>query len=391
MSKKYTTALVFGVFDTLHEGHLHFLRHAKNNAENLIVVATQDSTVQELKGISPTETLGERMQALHDAHIADTICAGDLVRYSWSALRTYNPDVVILGYDQEQLRDALEAYKKSSEDTFDIITLDAHKPEKYSSTHIRNNAQEIDQDLHHRTKKRKQEKQKQLDKGEYLADFVYGANDGIITTFAVVTGAVGASMPTGVVIILGIANLLADGFSMGASSFLSTLSERNFHKNLRIEQESDIENTPDIAREEVRSVLKAWDVPKEILEKLTQVFTRSKRVWRNFILKHTFDIPEEGDDKPFQHGLATFIAFVIAGFFPILPYVFSLGTEQHRFIISIILTAITLFVVGAGQSLLTNRKWWAKLGGQMLLVGGIAAAISYSLGFLVKVVFGIDI
>ena len=381
--------MVFGVFDTLHDGHIHFLKKAHEHAEKLIIVVTQDSTVRELKDRWPVQSLGERMHALEELDIAEIICAGDLVRYSWSALRNFEPDAIALGYDQESLREALQEYQASTHTTFDIITIDAHKPEAYKSSLLRSSHE--NDALRDRTLKRNAEKQKQLDKGEYLADFVYGANDGIITTFAVVTGAIGASMPPGVVIILGIANLLADGFSMGASSFLSTLSERNFHKSIRLEQDYDIENTPDIAREEVRTILATWEVPKEILEKLTQVFTRTKRTWRNFIMKHAFDIPEEGNDKPFQHGLATFIAFIIAGFFPILPYVFAIGTEQERFLLSLLLTAVTLFVVGAGQSLLTNKKWWAKLGGQMLLVGGIAAGISYSLGFLVKTIFNITI
>lgn len=378
--------MVFGVFDGFHKGHQVFLEQARALGDKLIIVVTQDTTVRELKNKWPQEPLDVRMQALRESGLGDIIIAGDIVRYSWSALRAYSPDIIALGYDQASLKTALEEYRQGGGEIGTITVLEAYEPHIYKSSLL---YADTPAELQEKFAERQTEKQGRVDRGEYLADFVYGANDGIITTFAVVTGAVGASIAPGVIVILGIANLFADGFSMGASSFLSTISERNLHASIRQEQEYDIEYHPDIAREEVRSILKKWNVPREILEKLTSVFTRKKTIWRDFIMKHEFDVPEEGNDKPFQHGLATFTAFVIAGFLPILPYILHIGNEHQRFIISIIMTCITLFGVGASQSLLTNKKWWLKSGGNMLLVGGIAACISYGVGFLVKTVFGI--
>lgn len=386
--KDYTTALVFGVFDGFHDGHRVFLEQVNHVAQKIIVVVAQDAMVRDLKGKWPHNSLGRRINDIRDSGLVDMVVAGDLVRYSWSSIRTYQPDVIAVGYDQHDLKKALEQYQESSLTPFDIVTLDPHHPEKFKSSIIYGQKKSEREALYGRFEKRREEKKRHLNKGEYLADFVYGANDGIITTFAVVTGAVGATLAPGVVVILGVANLLADGFSMGASSYLSTLSERNFHKSLRVEQEHDIARNPDIAREEVRSVLQGWSIPKDIMEPLTQVFTRDRRVWRDFIMRNEFDILEaDGNDKPFQHGLATFIAFVIAGILPILPYL--LGFRGNQFVISIIMTAVTLFGVGASQSLLTYKKWWLRSGLQMLLVGGLAAIISYGVGFLVKTVFGV--
>jgi cytidyltransferase-like protein len=386
--KQYQTAMVFGVFDGFHPGHQSFLEQVKEIAHKVIVVVAQDAMVRDLKNKWPEHSLGDRITAVRESKLADMIVAGDLVRYSWSSVRTYQPDVIALGYDQEALGSALEQYQESSATPFDIVTLDAHHPDRFKSSIIYGKKKEDKDNLIERFEKRQKEKKDRMNKGEYLADFVYGANDGIITTFAVVTGAVGATLSPGIVIILGIANLFADGFSMGASSVLSILSERNLNKSLRDEQEKDIQHQPDIAREEVRSILKGWSVPRDILEPLTQVFTRDKKTWREFIMRHEFDITEEGGDKPLKHGLATFTAFLIAGSLPILPYIFSIGGD-HQFLVSIIATAVTLFTVGSAQSLLTNKKWWLRSGLQMLLVGGTAAAISYGLGFLVKSVFGI--
>ncbi|MFZ2886422.1 MAG: VIT1/CCC1 transporter family protein [Minisyncoccia bacterium] len=156
----------------------------------------------------------------------------------------------------------------------------------------------------------------------YIGDIVYGANDGIVTTFAVVAAAAGAGMSSTVIIILGIANLIADGFSMGASKYLSLKSEQ--------------------------SVDKAGS---------------SKR-------------------DPFADGFATFVSFVIVGTLPLIPFIVP-AAAQNAFAISAIATAVTFFLVGAARSLVI-RKHPALAGLEMLLVGGAAAAIAYGLGSWVE-------
>ena len=157
----------------------------------------------------------------------------------------------------------------------------------------------------------------------YLKDLVYGANDGIITTFAVVAGVAGAQLDARIVVILGFANLLADGFSMGASNFLSIRSD-----------------------EAVR-------------------FASGRGIQEPY---------------PTRHSLATFGAFVIAGVVPLLSYVITLGAD--RFLMAIVLTLATLFVVGASRSLVTHVRWW-RAGLEMLIVGSIAAAVAYGVGAFV--------
>ena len=154
----------------------------------------------------------------------------------------------------------------------------------------------------------------------YLSDLVYGANDGIITTFAVVTGVAGAALDPAVALILGLANLLADGFSMGASSFLSIRSE-----------------------EAVRA-------------------TRGEAMQEPF---------------PLRHGLVTLGAFVVAGSVPLVPYV--LAPPELRLRVAVAMTLATLFVVGALRALVTTLRWW-RAGLEMLLVGAVAAAVSYGVG-----------
>lgn len=387
-SQQYKTVLVFGVFDGLEKPHIAFLESAKTKGEKLIVAVTQDAMIQRLKNKTPEQSLSQRINAVRDLKIADTVAAGDLVEYGWGSIRTHKPDVIVIADNQEKLKNALMAYQATSTIQFDIIAVDPDDPTVTKSTMLYADTQPGDEEqLPAGFAERRQEKLRQITKGEYVADFVYGANDGIITTFAIVTGAVGASLPTSVVIILGLANLLADGFSMGASSFLSTLSERNFHRSIKQEQAEDIDERPEIAREEVRSILREWSVPRDILNPLVSVFTRDRRKWISFIMRNEFNITDEDTKHPFRHGLATFVAFVIAGFLPLIPYIF--GLKGNQFIISIIATGAALFFTGAAQSLLTNKKWWLRSGVQMLIVGGVAAAVSFSIGFLLKSAFGV--
>ena len=158
----------------------------------------------------------------------------------------------------------------------------------------------------------------------YLKDLVYGANDGIITTFAVVAGVAGAQLEPRIVLILGFANLLADGFSMGASNFLSIRSD-----------------------EAVRSAAGL------------------------------------GIQEPFptRHSFATFAAFVVAGVVPLLSY--AVGNVEERFALAIGLTLLTLFGVGAARALVTRSKWW-RSGFEMLIVGSIAAAVAYGVGAFIE-------
>jgi VIT1/CCC1 family predicted Fe2+/Mn2+ transporter len=155
---------------------------------------------------------------------------------------------------------------------------------------------------------------------------VYGANDGIITTFAVVAGVSGANLAASIVMILGISNLVADGLSMGIGDYLGEKSEQ-------------------LARKDQGK-------------------------------KHS-------DEKLWMTGVTTFVAFAIAGAMPLMPYFMKAldwgGPFNNQFLCSIVLTATTLFLVGVSRGLVLKRAWW-KNGLEMLLIGSIAAVVAYALG-----------
>ncbi|MEK7616355.1 MAG: VIT1/CCC1 transporter family protein [Patescibacteria group bacterium] len=218
--------------------------------------------------------------------------------------------------------------------------------------------------------------------GEYLADFVYGANDGIITTFAVVSGAVGAGLPTHVIIILGLANLVGDGISMGLSNFLSLRSKKSFEAREREREVYEVEKFPVEEKKEVEDIVERWGIRGEHATVFVNDIISDKKRWVDFMMREELNIFEDPNDKPAMHGLVTFVAFLIAGMLPLIPYVFGVPTAS-QFTVSIIATAISLFVVGASRSLVINQKWF-RSGLEMLLVGGLAAGAAFLIGGFVQ-------
>jgi VIT1/CCC1 family predicted Fe2+/Mn2+ transporter len=153
---------------------------------------------------------------------------------------------------------------------------------------------------------------------------VYGANDGVITTFAVVAGVTGGTLSTTTVLVLGVANLLADGLSMGVGNYLGIRSDER--------------------------------------------------------VREAQQLPEQ-EAFPIRHGLATFVAFAIAGAVPLLPYVFA-HADANRFVWSTALSLAVLFTVGAARARVGAGTWWAN-GLEMLVLGAIVGAVAYYSGSLV--------
>ena len=167
--------------------------------------------------------------------------------------------------------------------------------------------------------------------GRYLAEVIYGANDGIITTFAVVSGVAGAALNPSIVLILGAANLFADGFSMGMSNYLSRRSELDYQRSVESERRGSSQ-------------------------------------------------PAADAKSPERTAFVTFLAFVVAGWAPLVPYILEL---TPAFPLSVTFTALTFFVVGASRSLVTDRRWLVN-GAEMFLVGMTAALVAYLVGDLLK-------
>ena len=165
----------------------------------------------------------------------------------------------------------------------------------------------------------------------YVRDVVYGANDGIVTTFAVVAGVAGGALTPAAVLVVGAANLAADGLSMGVGNYLAIRAHE--------------------------SALEADDLPEE-------------------------------EAFPARHGIATFLAFVAAGAMPLLPYALGLSPDVRGYA-SGFLSLTTLFAVGAVRTAFTSGQWW-KVGLEVMAFGAAVGAAAYGAGAIAAAMVGTE-
>jgi len=210
-----------------------------------------------------------------------------------------------------------------------------------------------------------------------LRDAVYGAIDGAVTTFAIVAGVAGAGLSPFIIIALGIANVLADGFSMAAANYSGTKAELDNMRRIRKIEERHIRNNPEGERLEVREILANKGLTDDVLSLATDAITRDRESWIALMMEGEYGLGGV-DPHPVKSAATTFVAFLIAGIIPLFP--FFLGLE-NAFIVSATMTMATFFVIGALKSVWSLSPWW-RSAGETLVIGGVAAAIAFYVGTL---------
>lgn len=221
--------------------------------------------------------------------------------------------------------------------------------------------------------------------GQYIKSAVYGGLDGIITTFAVVAGVAGAALSSGVVLILGFANLIADGLSMAIGDYLSTKSEQEYQNAERRRELWEVEHYPEGEKREMLELYLAKGVPKEDAETVVETLSRHKEAWVDIMMAEELGMVPSSE-SPMRNALVTFFSFGLFGFVPLLAYVVARLVPYwsvNTFVAACVLTAATLFTLGASKTRLTARHW-LRSGLETLLVGGIAAAAAYFVGVLLQ-------
>jgi vacuolar iron transporter family protein len=183
-----------------------------------------------------------------------------------------------------------------------------------------------------------------------------------------------------VVLILGVANLAADGFSMAVSNLLGARSEEQRRQRYLREEERHVAAVPAGEREEVRQILAAWGLGEGLLDGATGAITEDRERWLRFMMQLEHGFPAAGP-TPARAALATFVSFVTVGFVPLGPFVVDVlaGGVGAPFAWSAGLTASAFFGVGVGKGLVVAQTWW-RSGMETVVVGGAAAALAYAVG-----------
>lgn len=224
-------------------------------------------------------------------------------------------------------------------------------------------------------------------KARYASDAVLGGIDGCVTSFAMVSGAVGAGMPASVAIILGLSNLLADGFSMGVSNYEAVKTQHEFVRDLEAMEARHIDVIPDGEREEIRQIFARKGFAGETLAAIVQTITSDRRLWIDTMLveEHGVTLSER---SPWRSAVVTFAAFVAVGAVPLLPLLVIGGSIAERYWYSIVLAGVMFGLVGMLKARAFSAPLW-RSGLQTLATGGTAAGLAYAAGSVLQSVFGL--
>jgi vacuolar iron transporter family protein len=216
----------------------------------------------------------------------------------------------------------------------------------------------------------------------YLRDWIYGGIDGVITTFAVVAGVVGADLPSRVVLVLGLANLVADGFAMAAGNYSGTQAERDDYDRLLAVERRHIAIVPEGEREEIRQIFGSKGFSGDNLESIVDVITADESRWAKTMVVEEYGLAPT-PKSPILAALSTFAAFILCGLVPLTTYLWGGGL-----IPCVVATGMVFFSIGAIKSRWSLTTWW-RSGSGTLGIGMFAAALAFGVGFGLRVAFNL--
>ncbi|MBR9805415.1 hypothetical protein GYB62_02775 [bacterium] len=220
---------------------------------------------------------------------------------------------------------------------------------------------------------------------QYISDAVLGGIDGCITTFAVVAGAYGAGFSSSIAIVLGFANLLADGFSMAVSNYEAIRTQQEFVDKIAAVEAEHIAAVPDGEREEIRQIYANKGFSGETLDAITEQVTSDHKLWINTMLTEEHGL-QRHTAEPLLAGLTTFIAFLLVGSCPLLPLLWPELTPNTAFVLSIACEGLIFFVIGSLKGFALNKPP-ILAGLRTLATGGCAAILAFYAGDLLERLF----
>jgi VIT1/CCC1 family predicted Fe2+/Mn2+ transporter len=224
-------------------------------------------------------------------------------------------------------------------------------------------------------------------KSQNISAAVLGAIDGCVTTFAVVSAAVGAGLSASIALVLGFANLLADGFSMAVSNYESIKADREFAEDIRRTEEEHIDHVPEGEREEIRQIFQNKGFEGDVLAEIVETICGDRRLWVDTMLIEEHGLQLTGA-SPWKSALVTFGAFVFIGTLPLLPFLFPGLAMQQQFVLSAVAAAVVFFSIGMLKSMVFAKPVLLS-GLSTLLTGGAAASLAYLTGYLLREIFGV--
>jgi len=221
-----------------------------------------------------------------------------------------------------------------------------------------------------------------VDSGGTLRAAIFGVNDGLVSNLSLVIGVAGAAPEGRFIILAGVAGLLAGAFSMGAGEFVSVTSQRElFERQIELERE-ELESDPESERKELALIYRAKGIAQPEAEALATRIISDRGVALETLAREELGLNPDELGSPYRVAFSSFTAFASGAIIPVVPFLF--GSGWLNFGVSVALSGIALFGIGAGVSLFTGRSSIYS-GVRQLAIGAVAAAVTYTIGRLIGI------
>jgi VIT1/CCC1 family predicted Fe2+/Mn2+ transporter len=214
--------------------------------------------------------------------------------------------------------------------------------------------------------------------GKMLRDVIFGLNDGLVTSIGFVSGVTGAVLQSHVIVLTGIAQVVAGGVAMFIGAYLSNKSQQEFFYKEIDREKREIKEIPEIEKQEIRDIYGEMGFKPDEVEMIVRRITSDERLWVRFMMREELGILEEEMENPVKAGLVMGSTFAIGGLFPLIPYFFA-ADSYFALKTSILVSVLVFFSIGVGKSTLTKTHW-LKSGIQVAFLGSLAALVGFAIG-----------
>jgi VIT1/CCC1 family predicted Fe2+/Mn2+ transporter len=217
--------------------------------------------------------------------------------------------------------------------------------------------------------------------GNALRAAVLGANDGLVSNLSLVMGVAGAELNNSAILITGLAGLMAGAISMALGEWLSVQSSRELYKHQIGIEKAELAAAPEEEAEELALIYEARGLPKDEAQRMAQHIITDPASALESLAREELNVdPSELGGSAWEAALTSFFLFSIGAIIPVLPHVFLTGITAV--VVSMVLSAVGLFIIGAGITLFTGRNV-VYSGTRQVLFGLVAAAVTYGIGHLI--------
>lgn len=218
--------------------------------------------------------------------------------------------------------------------------------------------------------------------GGAMRDLIFGINDGLVSTLSLVSGVAGADPGRGVVLLAGVAGLLAGAISMAAGAYISSKSEREVHEAEVAREQEEMERDPEEEKEELRILYQIKGFSPDEAERLVERMSRESELFLEGLVRDELGLMPESFPNPWKAGAFSGGAFILGAIVPLAGYFFLEG--MPAVLLSAALSVVALFVIGVLKTLFTGLSW-LKSGLEMVVIGLLATASTYLIGKILGV------